>query len=181
MQLNLQRSKPATDNLNLLMKEAHMDIALIQEPYVYQNQVTGISRKYRIFSSGQGKKRAYIVVTNKSTDALLIHQMSEEDIVMFKITHDNKDFITVSIYLDIGKDITDDLNKIKNMLQLAKGMGLLVAIDSNARSKTWHDVITIKRGRLLEEFVIEKKGYTLSMKKAGSQTSSPAEEIVMWT
>jgi hypothetical protein len=32
-----------------------------------------------------------------------------------------------------------------------------VAIDSNARSKTWHDVITNKRGRLLEEFVIENR------------------------
>jgi hypothetical protein len=29
-----------------------------------------------------------------------------------------------------------------------------VAMDSNARSKTWHDVLTNKRGRKLEEFVI---------------------------
>ena len=79
MQLNLQHSKTATDNLNLFMKEAHVDIALIQEPYVYQNQAKGISRKYRIFSSGQGKKRATIVVNSKSIDVLPIHQMSEED------------------------------------------------------------------------------------------------------
>ena len=32
-----------------------------------------------------------------------------------------------------------------------------MAIDSNARSKTWHDVITNRRGRLLEEFVIENR------------------------
>jgi hypothetical protein len=139
------------------MKEAHMDIALIQEPYVYQNQVTEISRKYRIFSSGHGKKRAAIVVTKKSIDALLIHQMSEEDIIVVEITHGNKNFIAVSIYLDIGKDITEDLNKINNILQLAKGKGLLVAIDSNARSNMWHNVITNKRGRLLEEFVIENR------------------------
>jgi hypothetical protein len=157
MQLNLQHSKPATDNLNLLMKEAHMDIALNQEPYVYQNQVTGISWKYRLFSSGHGKKRAAIVVTNKSIDALLIHQMSEEDIVVVEVTYGNKNFIAVSIYLDTGKDITKDLNKIKNILQFAKGKGLLVAIDSNARSRTWHDIITNKRGRLLEEFIIENR------------------------
>jgi hypothetical protein len=93
MQLNLQHSKPATDNLNLLTKEAHMDIALLEEPYVYQNQATGISQKYRIFSGGQGKKRAAIVVTNKSLDALLIHQMSEEDTVVVEITHGNQNFI----------------------------------------------------------------------------------------
>jgi hypothetical protein len=139
------------------MKEAHMDIALLQEPYVYQNQVTGISRKYRIFSGGQGKKRSAIVVTNKSLDGLLIHQMLEEVIVVVKITHGNQNFIAVSINLDIGKDITEDFNKIKNILHFAKGKGLLVAIDSNARSKTWHNVITNKRGRLLEEFVIENR------------------------
>jgi len=32
-----------------------------------------------------------------------------------------------------------------------------VAIDSNARSKTWHDVLTNKRGRILEEFVINNR------------------------
>ena len=157
MQLNLQHSKTATDNLNLFMKEAHVDIALIQEPYVYQNQVKGISRKNRIFSSGQGKKRAAIVVNNTGTDVILIHQMSEEDIVVVEITHGNRIFIAVSAYLDIGKDIKEDLNKIKKIIQLAKGKGLLVAIDSNARSKTWHDVITNKRGRQLEEFVIENR------------------------
>jgi len=85
MQLNLQHSKSATDNRNLLMKEAHLDIALIQEPYVYQKQVSSTSRKYRVFSRGQGKKRAPIVVTNKSIDALLIHQMSGEDMAV--VTH----------------------------------------------------------------------------------------------
>ena len=119
-----------------------MDIALLQEPYVYQNQVTGNPRKYRIFSSGKGKKSSAIVLTNESLDALLIHQMSEEDVVMVETTHGNQNFITVSIYLDIGKDITEDFNKIKTILQFAKGKGLLVAIDSKARSKTLHDVIT---------------------------------------
>jgi hypothetical protein len=34
MQLNLQHSKPATDNLNQYINDAHMDIALMQEKYV---------------------------------------------------------------------------------------------------------------------------------------------------
>jgi galactokinase len=71
--------------------------------------VAGISRIYRKFSSGQGKKRDAIVVNNKSLDALLIN-MSEKDIVAVEITHGNKTFTAVSIYLDSGKDITDDFN-----------------------------------------------------------------------
>jgi hypothetical protein len=37
------------------------------------------------------------------------------------------------------------------------GKGLLVATDSNVRSKTWHDAITNKRGRLLEEFIMDNR------------------------
>ena len=78
--INLRHSKPATDNFNIFAKEARVDIALIQKPHIYLNQVTGISRKYRIFSSGHGEKRAAIVVSNKSIDVLLIRQILEEDI-----------------------------------------------------------------------------------------------------
>jgi hypothetical protein len=45
--------------------------------------------------------------------------MSEKDIVAVEITHGNKTFTAVSIYLDSGKDITEDYNKIKNILQFA--------------------------------------------------------------
>ena len=78
-----------------------MDIEFIQKPYVYQNQVTGISCKHRIFTSGQGRMRAAIVVAKKSIDAILINQLSEEDTVIVEINKGNTKFIAVSIYLDI--------------------------------------------------------------------------------
>jgi hypothetical protein len=111
MQLNLQHSRPTTDNYNQFMTEANMDITFIQEPYVYQNQVSGISRKYRIFACGHGRKRAATVVTNKSTDALLIHQISEEDIVVVEINQGNMKFTAASIYLDIENEIKRTLAK----------------------------------------------------------------------
>jgi hypothetical protein len=94
------------------------------------------------------------VVTNKLIYVLLINQISEEDIVVVETNHGNMNFIAVSTYLDIENEITEDLNKTENILHFAKGRGLLVEIDSNARSKTWHNVLTDKRGRLLEEFII---------------------------
>jgi hypothetical protein len=76
-QINLQHSKTATDNFNQLMMETAKEIAFIQELYIYQNQVTGISRNHRIFACGNGRKRSTIVIANKSIDALLISQLSE--------------------------------------------------------------------------------------------------------
>ena len=93
------------------------------------------------------------MVASKQTDALLISQFSGEDIVVVEIIQGNFKFIAASLYLDIENEITLDLYKIENILQFAKGRRLLVAMDSNTRSKTWH-VLTTKRGRILEEFVI---------------------------
>jgi len=173
----LKHSKTATDNCNQLTKETDIDKAFIQEPYIYQNQVTGIFRNYKIFTCRNGRKRAAVVVV-KQIDALLIGQLSEEDIVVVVIIQGNLKFIATSIYLDIENEIAVDLNKIENILRFAKGRGLLVAMDSNARSKTWYDVITNRRGRLLEEFLISNQlhianeGSTLTTFESNRGTSN---------
>jgi hypothetical protein len=134
--------KTATDNFNQLTKEANIDIAFIQEPYNYQNQVIGFPRNYGIFTSGTAQKRA-AVIANKAIDAILIDQLLDEDKAVIEITYSNLKFIATSIYLDIKKEMTSDLHKIENIQRLANGQGLLVAMDSNARS-TWYDAITNK-------------------------------------
>ena len=57
------------------------------------------------------------------------------------------------MYLDINRQIEYDLNKVDAIMQHAKDTGTIIAMDSNARSTTWHDNITNHRGRMLEEFL----------------------------
>jgi hypothetical protein len=64
---------------------------------------------------------------------------------------DNAKILLGSMYLDISQPI-DDLTKIGAITQHANGAGLLIAMDSNARSATWHDKLTNKRGRTLKNF-----------------------------
>jgi len=68
------------------MKEANIDIAFIQEPYNYHNEVIGIPRHYKIFTNGKVRKRAAVVVVNKKMDAMLIDQLSDEDTAVIEIT-----------------------------------------------------------------------------------------------
>jgi len=89
------------------------------------------------------------VVVNKKIDAILIEQLSDKDTAVIEITHGNLKFIATSMYLDIKSEITEDLHNIENTQRLAKGRGLLVAMDSNARSKTWHDVTSNRGDRIL--------------------------------
>jgi hypothetical protein len=52
------------------------------------------------------------LVVNKQIDAVLINQLSEENIVVVEIIKGNLKFIAASIYLDINNEITMDLYKI---------------------------------------------------------------------
>ena len=45
IQISLQHSRTATDNLMKKIGEEEPDIILIQEPYEYHNKITGIDRK----------------------------------------------------------------------------------------------------------------------------------------
>ena len=51
---------------------------------------------------------------------------------------------------------------INDILQLANTSGILITMDSNSRSKTWHDKLTNARGKNLEEFLISKQLFIMN-------------------
>jgi hypothetical protein len=75
----------ATDNLMKIIAEDSTEILCIQEPYTIQNKIFGIPKKYKIFTSGERRNRAAIVVTNNQIDTLLIKQLSHLDTVGIEV------------------------------------------------------------------------------------------------
>jgi hypothetical protein len=62
-------------------------------------------------------------------------------------------FYGISLYFYITEDIEMNIRKAEQILNYLKGHGLLIAVDSNARSKTWYDTITNHRGKVFEEIL----------------------------
>ena len=81
MQINLQHSRVATDNLMNLIQQDHIDIVFVQEPYLFQNKTAGITRTHRIYISDENKSRAAIIIANDSIDAVLIKQFFGTEII----------------------------------------------------------------------------------------------------
>ena len=156
------------------------DLIFVQEPYEYQNRPIGIEKKYRIFTAGNGKYRAAIVIPNNKIDAMLITQISNEDRVFVAIIHENLKFFAVSMYFDIEDQIKTTFTKIDSILQFAKGERIPIATDSNSRSTTWHDRITktLQSGRrtrpgnfpVLQETVL---GWTISGQMPDTNQNEP--------
>ena len=61
------------------------------------------------------------------------------------------------MYLDRQKPLEHDLTKVYKIIQQAKRAGAIIAMDSNARSTSWHDTITDNRRKYLEEYIISKQ------------------------
>ena len=153
LQLNVQHKKEATSNLVQLMSELQIDIAFVQEPYTIRNNLAAIPSSLRIFASGNNRKRAALLVNNKRIDVILIKQLSDEDCVVAEVSYRNSKFYAISLYFDSNEDIKINIRKTERILDSLKGHGLIIGVDSNARSKTWYDVITNQRGKELEEFL----------------------------
>jgi len=162
MQINLQHSRVATANLMQIIEEESTDIICIQEPYIIQNKVVGIPNKFRTYALSESRSRAAIVITNNQLDVFLLKQLSDADTIVTEITVNGAKLILASIYLDIRQQIEMDLSKIEAVLQHANGAGVLLAIDSNSRSTSWHDLTTNARGRILEEYLMSKQLYILN-------------------
>jgi len=139
IQINLQHSKSATNNLLKITDTEETDIIFVQEPYIYQNRPVGFGKKYRVFTAGTGKHRTAIIIRNDNVDAILLSEISDEDTVVLELIFNNLEFYAVCMYFDIQGQIENNLNKIDEIMKLTKGGKVLIAADTNARSKTWHD------------------------------------------
>jgi len=70
---------------------------------------------------------------------------------------DNVKTIVASMYFHISQQFEIDLQKIEAIILHAKGASVLIAMDSNSKSTSWHDTLTNRRGRILEEFFMIKQ------------------------
>jgi len=162
IQVNVKHSKAATANLMKIIEEDKTDIICIQEPYTFQSKAAGILKKYKIFTSGEGRCRAAVAATNNQIDTIFIKQLSDADTLVAEIIKGSLKIILVSMYFDRETPIEHDLVNIKAVMRHAKETGVLIATDSNARSTLWHDTLTNTRGRILEEFITSNQLYIMN-------------------
>ena len=77
----------------------------------------------------------------------------DEDVTLIEIRYKGLNFYRASLYFAIDRDIESDNGKVEEIKELTRGKGLTLSIDSNSRSKLWHNTYTNQRGKPLEEFI----------------------------
>ena len=80
---------------------------------------------------------------------------------MVELILGNLQFYAVNMYLDCTEKVDKRINSINDILLLTNTRGILITMDSNSRSKAWHDKVTNSKGKELEEFLISKQLFIL--------------------
>ena len=110
VQINLQHSRLATDNLRKMKEDEGTYILCIQEPYTIGSKLVGLPRSYKALAAREGRKLAAIIINNKNIYTILINQLSDEDAVVMEAKVDVT-LIIASMYFDINRPIETDLRK----------------------------------------------------------------------
>jgi sugar/nucleoside kinase (ribokinase family) len=170
-QINLKHSKVATANLMKYTADNKVDIICIQEPYINQGRTVGIDTQYKTFTAGEARSIATVIITNRKVEATLITQLSDEDTITMEIISGDTTVNLASMYFDRQKPPEHDLTKADAILQIAKSVGAIIAMDSNARSTSWHDT-TNNRGKHLEEYIVSKQLHIMNEPSANKTFES---------
>ena len=176
VQLNAQHSRAATSNLTQIIIYNNIDIAFVQETYTFHNKVAGYPKVLRIFAQGGGKARAAIIVNNDMV-VTAITQVSNEDAIVTEIRYKGTKLFATSLYLPRDRD----LETMEEITQLSRGNGLILAIDSNARSRLWFDKRSNKRGRAIEELIIDRDLIIIKNEESDTPHSKPAGDTAVLT
>ena len=117
------------------------------KPYTIGNKLAGLSKSLQVYTSGARWKWAAIVINNKQIDTIIINQLSDEDKVVLEKKVGNATLLIASMYFDINRPIHYDLQKMQTIIMHANVLGIVFAVDSNARFTSWHDALPNKRER----------------------------------
>jgi sugar/nucleoside kinase (ribokinase family) len=93
---------------------------------------------------------------------MIIQQLSDANTIVVEIIKGSLKTILVSMYFDRENLIEHASVKIEALLRHAKGTGVPIITDSNARFTLWHDTLTNTRGRVLEEFITSNQLYIMN-------------------
>jgi len=139
-----------------LVQKEHTDIVLVQEPYTIQNKLAGITRTHRTYITNEERSRAAIIIANAEIDALIIKQLCDRDTIVAEVKYKSMRFLAASMYFDITENMDSKTAKIEEIIKIGTGIGILIAVDSNSRSRAWYDRQTNTRGRTLEEYIYSR-------------------------
>lgn len=159
IQLNLMKSKTATNELIGQMLINQIDVALIQEPYCYKTS-TGYkvpsAPGLKTISIGSGKILACIIVNEQLVkNTMIVPQLSNSNMAACHIEFKGRSIVVASVYVQPYADIRTNIPELQKLVDYAERKNIIIGGDFNAHSEIWFDRRNDGRSLYIEEFVLQ--------------------------
>ncbi|CAL7932893.1 unnamed protein product, partial [Xylocopa violacea] len=160
-QINGQNSRTVLDEIRHIISKGNIDILCIQEPYSYDNKITGMGnftvlsdpKRFTNITSQNTIKTA--IVLSKNVTVLKLEQLSNTHCICAEITKGKLKFYIINSYFQYSDQIEPYLQHLDIILHKLKGHNIIICLDANAKSPTWHSKHSDERGELLESLIAQ--------------------------
>jgi ribonuclease HI len=185
LQLNLHHCKSASLNLRRHFDVGCIDIALIQEPWVYRNKVKGLDSKLGTTFVGTRSVRPRVCMfVSNNIHAVLIQEFSDQDLVAVRIRYmrnqTEHSLICCSVYFPYDSPNLPPSEKLRGLVTYseANDIPIVIGCDANSHHAAWGSTDTNSRGAALLEYIV---GSDLELLNRGNEptfvTQNRAEVI----
>ena len=159
MQINLQKSKAATAELNMW----EYDIALVQEPNLTPGGALNLVQHPRKGYCLGGARAA--IVVNETIEYWPIDSLSTKDmaVIAVKTGGQQSTLYMASCYLDSLQAIPSrELIRLTDHCNEQR-IPLLIGTDANAHSRAWGEDVSNHRGEALEDWIMQNDMYVINV------------------
>ncbi|GFY60331.1 hypothetical protein TNIN_247561 [Trichonephila inaurata madagascariensis] len=133
LQINLHKSKKATQQLILNLENDNVDVDLIQEPHCFKGKLPGFPNTFKLFYDTTSEViKAAIIVRNMAITVFSDPRNLDYNSAMIDISFGGYDFTVFSYYFEPSVNIDLDLRKIEQLFsnKVSKRYGVWMQIAS---------------------------------------------------
>ncbi|XP_073834718.1 uncharacterized protein [Musca autumnalis] len=139
LQINLHHCKAAAAELLLSLTDSAVDIALVQEPYLYKNRVSGLNNEhFSLFYTNNGDKVRTCIVARKSLNLIQLYNYSDGDTTVVRLDEvTGRALVLASVYMPYeAPDPPSGL--VRKLVEETTGRcRLVMGCDANAHHFHW--------------------------------------------
>lgn len=140
LQVNIGRSKQASNETVERAAEVKIPIILMQEPYTYQNKAAALGRYANCVICANKPDEvpwASVIILNDDYTGVLIKNVSTAHCVCVHITGPAGSFYVISLYCQYSQDIETFLQQLDKVLDIIGTNRVIIGADMNAVSPLW--------------------------------------------
>lgn len=137
LQINCARDFAVMTQLQQILVERRIDVAILQEPMGYQR--IQAPSGYQVFSAiGRHGTPYAAIIAREALCPMRVQDPNEQNGVCISLNWCGTDIFLASVYCQWRGDMAPYIATMRNFIAIAAGRPLLLGIDANASSQTWH-------------------------------------------